>query len=250
MSYTIAICGKGGTGKTTLAALVIRWLLKNRPGKDILAVDADPNVNLDESLGVKAENSIVAIVDEISKNPSQIPSGMTKDRYLEYRIQEAVVEGSGFDLLVMGRPEGSGCYCFVNNLLRALIEKLGKSYAYLVIDNEAGLEHLSRRTTKKIDLLFIVSDYTVVGLRSAKRILDLSRELGVNVKDVRLVINRAAEAMPKPEEEIKRLGIPLAGVIPEDKEISRLSIERGSISSLSEDSKTIEAVGKICEGIN
>ena len=118
MSYTIAICGKGGTGKTTLSGLIINWLLSKRPGDSILAVDADPNANLDQALGFKAKNSIVAIVDAISKDPSQIPSGMSKDKFLEYRIQESLVEADGFDLLVMGRTEGPGCYCFVrlNNL--------------------------------------------------------------------------------------------------------------------------------------
>ncbi|MFH1245035.1 MAG: AAA family ATPase, partial [Candidatus Omnitrophota bacterium] len=129
-NYTIAICGKGGTGKTTLAALIIRRLMEIYPDDSILAVDADPNANLGEKLGIKAENSIVAIVDDIAKNPSKISPGMTKDRYLEYQIQDALVEGEKFDLLVMGRPEGPGCYCYVNNLLRVLIEKLSQSYSY------------------------------------------------------------------------------------------------------------------------
>ncbi|UCB57746.1 MAG: AAA family ATPase [Candidatus Omnitrophota bacterium] len=249
MSYTIAICGKGGTGKTTLAALVIRWLMNRHKGASILAVDADPNANLDEALGVKSEKSIVAIADDIAKNPSQIPQGMTRDRYLEYQIQDALSEADGFDLLVMGRPEGAGCYCFVNNLLRTLIERLTKSYAYIVIDNEAGMEHLSRRTTRKIDLLFIVSDYTVVGLRSAKRILDLARELEISVKDTKLIVNRAQGETNKLKEEIGRTGISLTGVIPEDEEISELALAGGNVRKLDETSKAQEAVNKICEGL-
>lgn len=245
MSYTIAISGKGGTGKTTLAALVIKWLLEKHKGDSILAVDADPNANLDQALGVNSENSIVAIADDIAKNPDRVPQGMTKDRFLEYQIQDSLVEADGFDLLTMGRPEGPGCYCYVNNLLRTLIERLTKSYRYMVIDNEAGMEHLSRRTTRRMDLLLIVSDYSIVGLRSAKRILDLSKELNLGVKDARLVINRAQDEINRLKTEVDALGIPLAGVIPQDKEIEVLSLAGGNIRALSENSKVVHSVNQI-----
>lgn len=246
MSYTIAICGKGGTGKTTVAGLIIRWLLKEHRGNSILAVDADPNANLDQTLGIKRDTSIVAIADDIAKNPERIPQGMSKDRFLEYQIQDSLVEAEGFDLLTMGRPEGPGCYCFVNNLLRSLIDKLSKNYSYLVVDNEAGMEHLSRRTTRIMDLLFIVSDYSLMGLRSAKRILDLTKELELSIKEARLVINRAPDELNELKEELEHIGIPLAGVIPEDEEVFKLGVEGVGLSSLSENSKAVKSVNKIC----
>ena len=247
MNKTIAVCGKGGTGKTTFAALLIRWLLEKRKGQSILAVDGDPNANLDEALGTKSENSIVAFVDDIAKNPSQVPQGMTRDRFLDYRIQESLAEADGFDLLTMGRPEGPGCYCAANNLLRSLIDKLSRSYSYVVIDNEAGMEHLSRRTTRIMDLLFIVSDYSLVGLRSAKRILDLTRELELTIKEARLVINRVPQKASLPKEEIEALGVPLAGLLPIDEGLSELSFKSGNIRLLSENSKAVSAVNRICE---
>lgn len=255
-NYTIAVCGKGGTGKTTLSALVIRHLMNKYPDSSILAVDADPNANLGDNLGIKAENSIVAIVDDIAKNPAKIPPGMTKERYLEYQLQEALVEGERFDLLVMGRPEGPGCYCYVNNLLRGLMEKLSQSYDYLVIDNEAGMEHLSRRTTRKMDLLLLVSDWTAVGLRSAKRILDLTRELNLEVRKAVLALNRAPanisrdRACPCPlQEEIDKIGLPLAAVLPEDEQIARLSVQGKGIISLPEQSAIVQAAAKLTSSV-
>jgi len=246
MSYTIAVCGKGGTGKTTISALIIKWLLAKHKGNSVLAVDADPNANLDQALGVVAENSIVSIVDEMSEDLSRVPQGMSKDRYLDYQIQESLVEAQGFDLLTMGRPEGPGCYCAVNNLLRSLLEKLTKNYTYVLIDNEAGMEHLSRRTTRVIDLLLVVSDYSLVGLRSAKRIIDLTKELKLKVKAARLIINRVPQEINQLKTEIDKLGIPLAGTIPKDEDISNLSVTGESLSKLSNNSKSAKAINQIC----
>ncbi|MFC1631779.1 AAA family ATPase [Candidatus Omnitrophota bacterium] len=249
MAYTIAVCGKGGTGKTTFSALLIQQILKAQNDKSIIAVDADPNSNLDQALGLSSTSSIVSIVDQIAKNPEQVPAGMSKDRFIEYQIQDTLLEAEGFDLLAMGRPEGPGCYCFVNNLLRSLIEKLSKAYNYMVIDNEAGMEHLSRRTTRKIDLLFIVSDCSVVGLRSAKRILELTRELKLTVQEAKLVLNKSAHGIDNLKPEIEQLGISLAGVIPQDEEVMKVSLVSGNVRALSEDTKAVTAVSQICKEV-
>ena len=145
---TIAITGKGGTGKTTLAALIIRWLSKNRT-KSVLAVDADSNVNLNEVLGVGLNATVGSIREEMKSLSGKLPGGMTKEQFLEYKIQAGLVETPDFDLLAMGRPEGPGCYCYANNLLRDILMTLSQNYEFTVIDNEAGMEHLSRRTTQE-----------------------------------------------------------------------------------------------------
>ncbi|HID11122.1 MAG TPA: carbon monoxide dehydrogenase, partial [Candidatus Latescibacteria bacterium] len=140
----VAVSGKGGTGKTTIAALLVRKLM--RMDGPVLAVDADPNSNLGEQLGMEVGETIGDIREEVLEE--ELPPGMTKDRYLELRIQETLTEGEGVDLLTMGRPEGPGCYCYVNHLLRGFLDRLSKNYRHIVVDNEAGMEHLSRRTTR------------------------------------------------------------------------------------------------------
>lgn len=249
MGYTIAICGKGGTGKTTIASLIIKFLTRQKQGS-VLAVDADPNSNLNEALGVTVAGSIVSIIDDIAKNPSQIPTGVSKDRFIEYRIQDMLTESDGFDLLAMGRPEGPGCYCYANSILRMLIEKLSNSYRYVAIDNAAGMEHLSRRTTRKIDCLLIVSDYTIVGIRSAKKIYDLARELEISVKDAYLLINRKDDQIQDAlNEEIDKTKIKVAGFIPEDRDILECSITAKSVFNLQDDNPAVRAVDKICSEI-
>jgi len=184
----IAVAGKGGTGKTVLSGLIIISLLRNGK-KPVLAVDADPNSTLSEILGVREPRSVVEIVDEIDKIKNNLPAGIEKSKYLEFQLQEAIEESTDFDLLVMGRTEGPGCYCYANHLLREYMERIEKNYPFVVMDNEAGMEHLSRRTTRNIDILFIVSLANKVSLKSAERIYRMSKELDLNIKKTFLVIN-------------------------------------------------------------
>ncbi|MFC1910878.1 AAA family ATPase, partial [Chloroflexota bacterium] len=165
MSINIALAGKGGSGKTTIAALVIRYLINKNAGP-ILAVDADPNSNLAESLGLQSGGTVGRILDSFQHDKINIPSGMTKENYLEYKLHEIVVENRNLDLLVMGRGEGPECYCYPNVILRKLIDELSGNYVYVVMDNEAGMEHLSRRTTQNLDELIIVSNHSVKGIRA------------------------------------------------------------------------------------
>ncbi|HTZ11816.1 MAG TPA: AAA family ATPase, partial [Candidatus Margulisiibacteriota bacterium] len=216
MGHIIAMAGKGGTGKTTIAALIIR-LLKEKKLGSILGVDADPNSNLAEALGLKVKRTVGEILDNISANPDKVPAGMSKERFIEYEVQTAVEEGEGFDLLTMGRPEGPGCYCYVNNVLRNVVSRLIGDYDYIVIDNEAGLEHLSRRTSRSADALIVVSDATAVGLRAARRIIGLVEELKIKIKKEFLIINRFGKKIGA--EKIKELGLSYLGEIPFDRAI-------------------------------
>lgn len=244
MGYIIALAGKGGTGKTTIAALLLR-LIKEKKIGSILAIDADPNSNLGETLGVTTKNSVGAILDNLSSNPDRIPSGMTKERFIQYEVQSAILEGDGFDLLNMGKPEGPGCYCYVNNVLRGVMTQLVENYDYVIIDNEAGLEHLSRRTTRFADLLMVVSDSSSVGLKSAQRINLLAKELKFEVKNSSLLINRLNNNMDK--EKIKATGLNYLGGLPHDSKIETLSLAGKSIFNLKPDAAIIIALDSLGE---
>ena len=229
MSIIIALAGKGGSGKTTCAALLVRLLSQQKKGS-VLAIDADPNSNLGETLGVQVQETIGSILDSIATDPQSVPQGMSKDRYIEFKVQSAIAEAQGFDVLTMGKPEGPGCYCYVNNVLRNVVSKLIKDYEYVVIDNEAGLEHLSRRTTRAADLLLVVSDATVVGLRAAARISQLVKELKIEVKKQVLLVNRCDKPLDK--EKLKGAGLECAGYLPYDKEVMELSLNGSSVMKL------------------
>ncbi len=244
MSFTIAISGKGGTGKTTLAGMIIRHLLDKGKGA-ILAVDADSNSNLNEVLGVQVRSTIGDARELMKKD---VPTGMTKDIWFEYKIQEALIETKGFDLIAMGRPEGPGCYCAANTLARKCLDLLTGNYRYIVIDNEAGMEHFSRLTTRDVDLLFILSDSSRRSILTASRIRDLIHELDLRIAREALIINRVQGELDSDTlEEVKRQNLQLAGVIPADEEIYRYDIEGKPTFQLPAESKAIQAARCIFE---
>ncbi len=223
MSYTIALSGKGGTGKTTITSFLVDYLRKNKKGS-ILAIDADPNVNLNQALGVELTETIVGILDKVASMKDGLPAGMTKERYIEYEVQASISEGDGFDLIAMGRPEGPGCYCYANNVLRGVIDKLSRAYDYVVIDNEAGMEHLSRRTTRKIDSFIVVSNFSKVGVRAAKRISELAKEMELKIGKEFLVVNMARGPIDELKPEINALKLDAACVIPYDEDVEKFSV--------------------------
>ncbi|MCM8804586.1 MAG: AAA family ATPase [Candidatus Omnitrophica bacterium] len=241
----IGVAGKGGTGKTTLSSLIILSLLKINQ-KPILAIDADPNSNLAENLGVPNPKSLVEIVNEVEKIKNSLPYGMEKSKYLEIKIQEAIREENGFDLLIMGRTEGPGCYCYANNLLREWMEKIEKNYKFVVMDNEAGMEHISRRTSGNLDILFIVSLCDKVSLRTAENIYNMINSLELNIKKTYLVLN---EFTGKKIEDNFNFPIPVAFRLPFDQEIYNLTEESRGILNLSENAisylKTKEFINHI-----
>ena len=246
----IAVSGKGGTGKTLLSSLLIKAL--SDKGKDILAIDADPDSNLPEALGVEVIKTVGDVREELKVDTAEgnIPKEMNKWDILDYKIMEAVVETPKFDLLVMGRPEGSGCYCAVNNILRKIIETLSKNYDYIVIDTEAGLEHLSRRTTQNVDTMLVVTDKSKRGILTAKRIGDLAKELDIKFTDIFLIINRITpnnkDLILKKAEDT---GIEIIGTIYEDPQVSEYDIEGTPLVNLTEDSDSVLAVSKIVSRI-
>jgi len=245
LSFNIAVAGKGGSGKTTVASLVIRYLKKNGSGP-ILAVDADPNANLGESLGLIVKKTVGSMLDEFQKDKINIPPGMTKETYLEYKLNEIIVEGRDLDLVTMGRGEGPECYCYPNLILRKFTDTLAKNYAYTVMDNEAGMEHLNRRVTQNVDQLLIISDHSVKGVRTIARIRDLVSELKLVVKKQSVIINFAPTKLdPLVIEELERLGIEPTAIIPEDEQVYEYDLKLKPLLDLPDTSKAVRAVSDL-----
>lgn len=247
MSKVIAFAGKGGVGKTTVATLVVRYM--GATGKaPVLAVDADPNSNLGETMGLDVTATIGDIRETYMKDPQGVPSGMDKVNYLETLVEQAIIEKPTFDLLVMGRQEGQGCYCMVNNILNNFTDKLGKHYKYMVVDNEAGMEHLSRRTSGQVDMLFLVTDYSLRGLRAVRRIHTMLEGLKLDVKNLAIVVTRGPEELSEAFlKEVKEIGLPIGGVIPNDPALLEFDMEQRSLLELPNESPSVCAVQQLMD---
>ena len=247
MSYTIAFAGKGGTGKTTMAGLLIKYLV-NRQKTPVLAVDADCNANLNEVLGIDLAETLGGAREEMKKG--NVPEGMTKDVFMSMKMEDAIVEAEGFDLIVMGQPEGAGCYCAANSLLVGFMEKLAHNYPYVVMDNEAGMEHISRLTTKNVDVLMLVSDSSRRGLQAAIRINELARCLNIVVGKPYVVINRVQEAPSQQAlEMIQEAGLELAGTVPDDRTIYEFDFKGRPTIQMPADSPSVQAAFGIFDQI-
>lgn len=236
--------GKGGTGKTTIAGLLIRYMIR-RGMKPVLAIDADSNSNLNDVLGYKLEETLSDARESMKKD---VPVGMTKDIYMEMKMEQSLVEGDGFDLIAMGRPEGPGCYCAANNILSNLIERLINNYEYMVVDNEAGMEHFSRLNQKDIDLLIVVSDPSRRGLTAACRIAELVGSLPMKVSKIVLVVNRVnEEEFAWPEEVLTIFGREQVFLVPSDPLVAQYDQLGKPTSQLPEDSPIVKAAEAVFE---
>ncbi|MBA4374082.1 MAG: carbon monoxide dehydrogenase [Thermodesulfovibrio sp.] len=250
MAYVIALAGKGGTGKTSIASLTVKYIVEKRQ-KPVLAVDADSNSCLNDALGVPIHATIGGLREEALEKiraGGDRPGGMSMEQLFDYQVSQSVIEAKGFDLMVMGRPEGPGCYCAANNVIRKYTDKLSETYPYVVIDNEAGMEHLSRRTTHKVDLLLIVSDPSVRGVKTAERIQNLVKELNLDVAAYAIIINRVSE---KDGKELKKyaegLGLRVAAMIPQDQNIFDYDLQGKAICELPQDSPAVAAFFRLLD---
>jgi len=242
----LAMAGKGGTGKTTLSAFLIKYLVEKEL-TPVLAVDADANENLNELVGLSVETSLGDIRERMK---TETPPGMAKRDYMEMYINRAIIEAKGFDLLVMGRPEGPGCYCMANTILAQIIEGLARSYRYLIVDNEAGMEHLSRLNLRKIHTLFVVSDPSIRGIVTAARIADLTKALKVEVKNKVLVVNRVPNDLPAAledqiQEVVQKTDLLFGGCVQASDDIFQSELQQESLLKLSAKSDVVQVITRI-----
>ncbi|MBR7076053.1 MAG: AAA family ATPase [Lachnospiraceae bacterium] len=252
MAYTVAFAGKGGTGKTTITGMMIDWLCKS--GKTpVLAVDADANSNLNEVLGVEVETTLGDIREIIAESDmddnTPIPPSMSKKEYLDYKFNSALVEDDDFDLIVMGRTQGKGCYCFVNDLLSAQLRKLEGNYKYMLVDNEAGMEHISRGILPSVNLIVLVSDCSRRGIQAVGRIAELCGEMKLGQDRIVLIVNRApnGELNEGIKEEIAKYGLDLIGVVPQDGDVYEYDCDGTPTATLGDDNPARKAVNEIAE---
>ncbi|HJC64055.1 MAG TPA: AAA family ATPase [Candidatus Blautia merdavium] len=252
MAHVIAVAGKGGVGKTTLTGLIIQYLGEKGKGP-ILAVDADANSNLNEVLGVKVEATLGDIREEVARaetsKDNPIPAGVSKADYMEYKFDDALVEDDDFDLLVMGRTQGKGCYCFVNGLLQAQLQRLQKNYPYIIVDNEAGMEHISRGVLPNMQTAILVSDCSRRGVQAVGRIAELIKECDMHPAKVGLIVNRAPGGVLNEgtKEEIEKQGLELLGIVPQDETVYEFDCDGTPTVNLPEDSPVKKAIREIVD---
>ena len=244
--HTIAVAGKGGVGKTTTCGMIIDYLCGKKDGP-VLVVDADANANLNEVLGVEVETSLGQIREEMAQAElkGSLPAGMTKADYADFKFSSAIIEEDDFDMLVMGRTQGKGCYCFVNGVLKTQVDKYAKNYSYIVMDNEAGLEHVARGTLPKVDTMLLISDCSRRGIQAAARVAELVREMELQPTRMGLIVNRAPAGQIDAgiQEEIAKHGLELLGVLPQDESVYRCDCD-GEPSAKLPDSNPVKAAVK------
>ena len=247
MTTTIAVAGKGGTGKTTFTALLIKYIRQHGLGT-VLAIDGDPSANLNMVLGMELGETVGRIREDakVQISSGRFDPSMPKTDYFEYQVNDSLVEGDGVDLIAMGRPEGPGCYCAANNILRGVIDRLGNQYDFVVIDNEAGMEHISRQTAREVDKLFIVTDLTMRGLAAAGHIAHLIQELGTRVHAAFLVINRTNDGVPEAwQPKIGEYGLELIGTLPNDSAVGEFDVVGQPLVGIGDEAPVYRAVSEI-----
>lgn len=251
--HTIAVAGKGGVGKTTTCGMIIDYLCKKKQ-RPVLVVDADANSNLNEVLGVEVETSLGQIREEMAQaelKGNVIPAGMTKADYAEFKFSSAIVEEDDYDMLVMGRTQGKGCYCYVNGVLKAQVDKYAKNYRYIVMDNEAGMEHVARGTLPRVNTLLLISDSSRRGVQAVARIADMVKEMELPYDSMGLIVNRAPGGTLDDgvREEIEKHGLTLLGVLPQDEAVFRCDCDGQPSSKLPDNDAMKVALGKILDNL-